>query len=717
MFIEICLLSCGLHAGSELYKKIKCKLLGSRPISDNNHHKSDEKNIGQKTLTLLDDIYEAAELKIHSYLGAIADVRRQQLISVECDQDIALISQEKSINRNIVIGAIALLINTAGTILYPPLMWISLPYLAYHAIIFIRKAYAEVKQGKVGIMTLVAITITGMLLLKRFWIQSFFNLLFLINEKVLSKTRDASRRQLVNILGNIPDMVWMECDGVEIEMPVEKLQPNDRIIVHTGEMIPVDGVIVRGFASIDQHKLTGEAKPIEKAAEDPVYAGTIVLSGTITVLVEQAGEDTVAAHIGDILNRTADYRLSLELQGESIADRSVLPSLILSGITWAIMGPGSAIAILACSIGYQIRYTGPLSVLNFLHISSNERILIKDGRALELVPNITAIVFDKTGTLTQDQPYIANINSFNGYSSVEVLCYAASAEYKQTHPIARAILEEASARKLDIPTCHDAVYNVGYGLTVSVKGKQVKIGSSRFIKHEGIRIPESSQKKQDDAYILEYSEVYVAIDEQLAGVIELRTAIRPEAQDIIKKLKARNLTLYIMSGDHEQPTRQLAQAIGIDHYFAEVLPEHKSALIEQLQQQGNVVCFVGDGINDSIALKKSDVSVSMRGAASIAVDTAQVILMDGGLTGFEQLFELADGLKSNMQVNFLASTIPGIISVSGVYLFHFGIFTASLLSWLGLTTGLMNAMRPALEYKGFGKNAVSQENASELKQI
>ena len=309
---------------------------------------------------------------------------------------------------------------------------------------------------------------------------------------------------------------------------------------------------------------------------------------------------------------------------------------------------------------------------------------------------VDTVVFDKTGTLTEDRPQIGNIHTWHGYDVDTVLSYAASAEQKQSHPIALAIRQEAQTRNLTIPDTDNSSYQLGLGLRVEIAGLTVRVGSERFMQREQIPLSASSEEAKLAAQQMGFSLVYVAIEDKLAGAIELQPTIRPEAKAVIDALAERNLDLYIISGDQEAPTRYLAQTLGIANYFAETLPENKAQLIEQLQQEGRSVCFIGDGINDSISLKKANVSVSLQGASTIATDTAQIILMSGTLEKLPRLFEIAEQLDGNMKGNLAASVIPGVITIGGVYLFQFGVLAACVLYNVGLAAGVANAMLPTM---------------------
>ena len=244
----------------------------------------------------------------------------------------------------------------------------------------------------------------------------------------------------------------------------------------------------------------------------------------------------------------------------------------------------------------------------------------------------------------------------------------------------------------------------GFGLDVCVveagnAETWVRVGSARHIQQKQIEIPATVQATATTYQEQGHSVVYVALDNQLAGIIELQPTIRPEAGTVVAALKARHMTPYIISGDQELPTRNLAKRLGIDQYQAQVLPQDKAAFVTELQQAGHTVCFVGDGINDAIALKQADVSISLGNATQVANETAQMILTDNTLTQLPTLFTLADDLQANMHGNLLAGTVPGLICIGGVFFLNFGVLAAGVLSWTGLTLGVGNAMRPLIQYR------------------
>lgn len=629
-------------------------------------------------------------------------INKALITKYQQNKTIALKKQKVTteINKNIILSVATLGLTAVGSFIYPVVMLFAIPIIVYLNIPIIKRGYKELFHSKkIGAGVLDSVIGITMIVLQYFFASALFFTLYYISRKILLKTEDSSRKSLLNIWGETPKLVYIEKDGVEVSIAFEKIEVGDVIIAHAGEMIPVDGIIEKGLGNVDQHMLTGESQLVEKQAGDSVFASTLLLSGTLYIKVNTPGTETIAAKIKHILNHTTDYKSSLQARGEQIAENAALPTLALGLLTLPILGLQSAATILLSSFGAQMRIVAPISVLNYLKISSEENILIKDGRALEALGKIDTVVFDKTGTLTQEQPHVKNIYPCQNITENQVLTYAAAAEYKQKHPIALAILQKAQQRKLEIPKIDQSSYEMGYGIKVNIQDKKILVGSIRFMQLENIAISEYIETLQETIHSQGAALVYVACNNNLIGTIELQPTIRPEAKSIIEYLHDKNIKTVIISGDHQQPTAQLARTLNIDQYFANTLPENKAFLIEQLQKQGRKVCFIGDGINDAIALKKANVSISLQGASTIATDTAQIIFMDKTLNKLPKLFDLAEKLDKNLYRSFISAVIPGILCVGGVYFFHIGVITAGILYNISLGLGVTNAMLPKFLYK------------------
>ncbi len=603
---------------------------------------------------------------------------------------------EKWIDHDVTISTLTMGAAIAS-IWIPPLGIVSVIGMVYHMIPIWEQSYKGlVEQHRLCMGTLESIATPLLILSGYLPAAAVGSWLYYLGLKFMAMTKNSSINQLTNTLTKPLHSVWIQQEDCEIEIRYEDLQLGDIVVIHGGETIPVDGIIIDGIAGIDERMMTGESQLMEKAIGDEVFAFTVALTGKIWVRVEKTGMETFAAQIEQMLNRTNHYAASVELRTKKLLDREVLPTLVLSAFALPVVGYTSALVVLSSSFVDTIMITGPLNVLAHLSVASHQNLLIKDGRALELLRQVDTIVFDKTGTLTLDQPQVGKIYPLESYTEDDILIYAALAESKQNHPIAKAILEAAQHHQLTLPTFDDVQYELGYGIKVFLEHQIIRVGSAKFMVLENIAITTEIEMIEEHCHQQGYSVVYVAIDDHLAGMIELQPTIRPEAKHIIQQLKQRNLSLYIISGDHEKPTQVLAQELGIDHYFAETLPAHKADLIEQLQKQGKSVCFIGDGVNDAIALKKAQVSISLKGASTIAMDTAQVILMDENLNQLINLFDLSKSLNKNYKNSVMLDVVPNVVCIGGAFFFHLGIYSALALYGIGLVGGLINVMLPLL---------------------
>lgn len=557
--------------------------------------------------------------------------------------------------------------------------------------------YRDLRAGRVSVEHLGMVIVAGALSQGIIFAASLNTLVVLARYALLARIKDDSMNEMIDVFRQQPRTAWMLVNGVEIEVDISIVKQGDLVIVTAGNIIPVDGRITEGVASIDQHILTGEAQPAEKQPGDEVFALTTVLSGQIQMAVEKAGEETTAAQIGEILNSTVDVKTDMQLWSESLSHRSVLPSMLLSAGLVPFIGTDSALAFLNTHPRYRSSVPCAFTLINYLNLATQHGVLVKDGRTLELLTSVDTVVFDKTGTLTEEKPHVGYVHACAELGQNTILTLAAAGEQRQTHPIARAIVEAAATQKLTLPEVDQTAYKVGYGLTVTINAQRVRVGSVRFIEMESIAIPNTIIQIQETCYSEGHSLVLVAVDNQVVGAVEIHATVRPEAVAVVQALRAQGIeAMYIISGDHEAPTRKLATTLGIDHYFAETLPENKADLIDKLQQSGKSVCYIGDGINDSIALKKAHISISMRGASTVATDTANIVLMDGTLNNLPLLFEMAQEYQGNMRQTFAVTLLPSLIGAGGALFLHWGLITTILLNQVGIVLGVGNAMRPRL---------------------
>jgi heavy metal translocating P-type ATPase len=578
----------------------------------------------------------------------------------------------------------------------PPLLPTAAVLYAYTSIPTLKEARRVfVEEKRIGVDALDAVVMIGCLGTMSIFPGAVCCWCLSFGRTLVKRSRDRSQKLLLNAFGKQPKYAWLCRDGTEVQVPAEKLEKGDIIAVYTGEVVPVDGHVVDGMAVIDQHALTGESTPAEKGAGDRVFASTLLVAGEIRVTVEMSGSETASAKIAQILSDTAGYKMTSQHKGERLADRAVLPTLGVGALGMATMGPIGAVAILNSDLGTGIRMAAPLAMLSSLTLCASKGILVKDGRALEMMNQVDTVLFDKTGTLTRERPEVGRVIAADGWDPDRILGFAAAAERKFHHPIALAILHKAEERALALPATDDTQYKVGYGITVHIEGHTVLVGSERFLEQEGIAVPPAIRRALGEAHLEGHTMVMVAVGDRLGGAIELRAAIRPEVGSIIQGLRDRGIKhIAIISGDHDAPTRKLAESLGMDRYFAQVLPADKADYVAKLQAEGCKVCFVGDGINDSIALKKADVSISLRGASSIATDTAHIVFLEGGLSKLCELRDIARDLDRNVSRSWSMILAPNLMNVLGVFTMGFGIMTSVITNNVSALAALANGLLP-----------------------
>ena len=584
----------------------------------------------------------------------------------------------------------------AAQFAFPPLLPVAAAMFAYTSIPTFREAKNVLfQERRLGVDVLDAIVVVGCLGTMAIFPGAVLCWCLSFGRVLVKRTQDNSKKLFLNAFGKQPRYVWLYREGVEVQISLDKLQKGDIIVVNTGEVMPVDGHVVEGMAMIDQHALTGESTPSEKGIGDRVFASTVMVAGKVFVSVETAGSETASAKISQILNDTAGYKLSSQHKGERLADKAVIPTLAVGAVGLATMGPAGAVAVLNSDFGTGIRMAAPLAMLSSLALCAHKGVLVKDGRALELMNEVDTVLFDKTGTLTRERPEVGRILATNGFSPERILQFAAAAERKFHHPIALAILHKAQEWNLSLPPTDDTQYKVGYGITVQLDGHTIRVGSRRYMEMEGIELPPEAHEALADAHREGYTMVMVGVDGRLGGAIELQASVRPEVREIIQGLRKRGIKhIAIISGDHEAPTRKLAESLGMDRYFAQVLPADKADYVEKLQKEGCKVCFVGDGINDSIALKKANVSISLRGASSIATDTAHIVFLEEGLAKLCELRDIARDLDHNVKRSWSMILAPNIACIVGVFTMGFGIMASVVTNNVAALAALANGVLP-----------------------
>lgn len=548
--------------------------------------------------------------------------------------------------------------------------------------IFVEAINAMIKERKLKVDVLDATIISLCLLFGKLSAAAFMVWILDLADLLLDRTTRKSRQYVGEVFGQQARYAWLLVEGKEVQVPVTNLKKGDLIVVSTGEQVPVDGIVVEGDAMVDQQSLTGEATPAEKRKGESVFAMTVVIAGQIQVEVVETDENTLAAKIVKIVTDAASYKVSVQSMGERTADRMVLPTLGLGVISYFVNGVSALLATINADYGTGIRVAAPIALLASLGNAARNGILVKDSSVLELLPDIDVVLFDKTGTLTYDVPVVSRIvPAHKGVEPDTILFYTAAAEQKFSHPIAKAILQEAKQREMTLPPLDASHYLVGFGIEVILDGHEIKVGSSRYMERLGIPLPQVIQDALQQSRALGNSAILTVIDNEIAGLIEMQSTPREEAVRVIDFLKQRGVSeIVLISGDHEAPTQALAGVLAIEQFVAGVLPQEKAQYVQTYQDAGKKVMMVGDGINDSAALSLADISVSIQGASTIAVDVADVIFMDGSLNRFEYLYAVSDTLRRNVQRSFLMIAIPNTICIVGAMAGVFGLTSSLILN-------------------------------------
>lgn len=638
-------------------------------------------------------------------------------ISAAPRQDASVVESAQA-DQNLALAVTALGFSGVGGLFAPVVVLAALPIMLSLAVPLLRERIRMIREGKrpsVALLDIVAFG--GTLVTGHIFAAALGETFILVGEKLLRKTKRKSEDRLGSLFATLPRTAWVLRDGVEIEVPLEEVGKGAVISVTAGSIIPVDGVLQAGAGRVDERAITGESQPADKGKADRVFATTLLLEGRLEVLCEQTGGENLTNRIGDILRNTSHFTDTISSRGEDIVERGALPTLLLTAVTLPLLGTSSALAVSYCSFGYAMRLAAPISALNFLYIAAQRGILIKDARALEELAFVDTVVFDKTGTLTEEVPSLGAIQVVAHLDEAQVLALAAAMERRQSHPIAVAITTAAAARSLHAPSPENVGLSVGFGLSGWIDGHRVLIGSRRMMEGEGL-----SQHPQLEAAAARTSReggtlVYLAVDDVLVGALEIRPTIRAEARQLIQELHGRGLKVAILSGDREEPARTIARELNIDLCFAEVLPEQKSDIITRLQAEGRRVCFVGDGVNDAIALKSANVSVSLAGATHVATDTASVVLLDGTLNKLCELIDLGIEMRRNLLTATALTVIPGIACVTMVYTIGLGVAGALVLYNIALAASVGVATLPLLRHlrpKAAGEERLGIANPRQL---
>lgn len=518
-------------------------------------------------------------------------------------------------------------------------------------------------------------------------------------EVLRDSTARANENQAIQLLGDIDRTVRVERNGEEQLIPLEAVQLGDRVLVSAGERIPVSGRVLRGAGLIDEHELTGESTLVSRSEGQVVHASTLLLEGNLCVLVKRSGKNTRVGLTIDLLQSAPVHDTRVEDYAANLANMAIAPTLALGGTIFALTGDVSrALAPLHLDFSHGIRLSVPTTILSALTYASRHGIYIRSGRALEMLSRVDTIVFDKTGTLTQGNAAVNAVYAAPASSIQEVLTLAASVEQENTHPVAQAILSYAATRSVKTQTCEAWSYQIGLGIVAQIDGQKILVGSHRLMRQEGISDEAIHTLYASDAHQT-CSQVYVAREGQLLGVICYTDPLRSEVPNLIAQLHDRKLETHILTGDNVQVAQEVAAKVGIAfaHTHAEVMPKEKVKAIQALQSAGRVVAFVGEGINDVAALAHADVSISFASGSEMARETAEVVLLDDDLDGVTHAIGIAKRAMDIVYQNTALVAIPNISVVLAGIVFALDPVLGVIISNGSMIMAELNSFRPLFD--------------------
>ncbi|WP_406534889.1 heavy metal translocating P-type ATPase [Methanobrevibacter sp.] len=578
----------------------------------------------------------------------------------------------------------------------------------YHSAKYIWNGLDSLTSFRVDVALLDGAAVAGALLHRHYKPASSMMFLLSISDALEDYTIQKAKSTLKDSLALNIDTVWVVGeDGEERQCPAVDIDKGDKIKIHMGDVIPVDGKVIEGEGMVNEASMTGEPLAVHKRPGKTVHAGTVIEEGNLIVEVYSMNKETRLNKIIDLIENSEELKAETQSKAEKLADSIVPYSFIATALTYLITrNPTKALSVLMVDFSCAIKLTTPLSIISAMREASDNRMMVKGGKFLENYANADTIVFDKTGTLTNATPTVVKVVPMSRrYKRDDILRMAACIEEHFAHSIATAIVKYAEEEGLKHDEDHSEVeYIVAHGIVTEYDGKRAVIGSKHFLfDDEKVKVTKTQEKKiKKEAK--EHSVVYLAIDGKLEGLICIDDPVRSEAKYVIEELKDLGIENIIMlTGDSESGAKAGAKALGITEYRSQVLPEDKSRIVEELKAEGKTVIMVGDGINDSPALAAADVSVSMKHSSDIAREVADISLLSDDLYDLVTLRKLSVGMLDKINKNYhnivavngslLALGVLGVIPPSTSSMIH---------NFSTMLFGLMST-RPVLNDENFTK--------------
>lgn len=555
-------------------------------------------------------------------------------------------------------------------------------------------AIRALKFRYLGIEALVTLAVTGAIIIGEYWEAAAVTFLFMFGSYLEAKTLEKTRSSLKALLDLAPDTAKVLRDNAEIVVSPEDVVKGEIVIVRPGEKIPVDGTISEGSAYVNQASITGESLPIAKDIGDAVYSGTIIESGYLKIKAEQTGEDTTFARILHLVEEAQDKKAKTQKFMEVFAKYYTPGIMVLATVIFLITKDIElALTLLVIACPGALVISTPVSIVAGIGNGAKHGVIIKGGEVIEKLAAIKVLAFDKTGTLTVGRPMVTKLKGFL-VTEEELLYLAASAESYSEHPLAKAILEAGKGLEKPLITPQDSQFIIGQGLQVKLNDNIYYLGNRKLMTENKLTIPTEVADYLNFEEAAGQTTVIVADASSILGVISIADEIRKDALKLVQRLKRLGIKKTVMlTGDNKLVASSIAKSVGLDDYFAELLPQDKVAILKKLQTEGKTA-MVGDGVNDAPALATADLGVAIGGIGShVAMETADVVLMSAELKKLAYAINLSQATIKNMKQNiYFAIMVVGVLLV-GVITKNVVLSSGMLIHELSVLLVILNALR------------------------
>jgi Cu+-exporting ATPase len=535
--------------------------------------------------------------------------------------------------------------------------------------------------------------------------------LILLGQLIEAKARSRTGHAIKALLGLAAKTAHRVRDGQEHEIAVDEIQKGDALRVRPGEKIPIDGVIVDGKSNIDESMITGEPMPVSKQAGEKVIGATVNQTGSFLMRAERIGSETVLAQIVQMVADAQRSRAPIQKLADTVSGYfvpAVIGVAIITFIVWSIVGPApsmahalvNAVSVLIIACPCALGLATPMSIMVGVGRAAQAGILIKNAQAIEVTERVTNLVTDKTGTLTAGKPEVVSQIAANTVSDRDLLQIAASVESQSEHPLARAIVEAAKKEKIELRKVTDFRSTTGGGVSGNLDDKTVLVGKEKFLADSNIRFLEELTKEARRSQERAETTVWVAVNGDVVGVLGIADPIKPTTRQAVRELHEMDLKIIMCTGDNRRTAESVAHDLGIDEFKAEVLPDEKIEIVQELKSKGAIVAMAGDGINDAPALAAADVGIAMGTGTDVAIESAGIILVKGDLMGILKAIHLSRAVMQNIRQNLFFAFIYNALGVpiaAGVLYPFFGLLLSPMIAGAAMSFSsisvILNALR------------------------